>query len=211
MKVRAQVLCDDAWHPVEVVQRGLQPLADGGVEFEFVSNAAKWSSSSLNGFPVVIVAKGNHVSSNDQRPWLTLENQSTLRNFVRQGGGLFVIHGGTCYRDLPEMRGVTGGAFLHHSDQCLVTLKPKPRHALTRGVEAFTEMDEHYQMVLDDAHADVFLRSRSQYGEQPSGWTRSESDGRVCVLTPGHNPEVWRNVSFQTLLRNGLRWLAKLN
>jgi type 1 glutamine amidotransferase len=109
------------------------------------------------------------------------------------------------------MRGVTGGAFLHHPAQCAVTVEPKPRHALTVGVDAFTEADEHYQMVLDDPHADVFLRSRSRHGEQPAGWTRIEGDGRVCVLTPGHNPEVWRNTNFQTLLRNGLRWLAKLN
>lgn len=33
--------------------------------------------------------------------------------------------------------------------------------------------------------------------------------GRVCVLTPGHNPEVWSCPSFQALLRNGLRWCGR--
>jgi type 1 glutamine amidotransferase len=267
--MKVLVLCDDAWHPGEVIQRGLQFLADemqpstkmellprlhemeeragerrsvsiskpgcsepltpalsplgrgegeeskGGrepqFEFEFISDASQWSPASLNNFPVVIVAKGNHVSSGNQVPWLTSGNQSAFQNFVRNGGGLFAIHGGVCYRDLAEMRGVTGGAFLHHPNQCPVTVEPKPRHALTQGVEAFMEVDEHYQMVLDDPHADVFLRSRSRHGEQPAGWTRTEGSGRVCVLTPGHNPEVWQNKNFQALLRNGLRWLAKLN
>lgn len=266
--MKVQVLCDDAWHPAETIQCGLQFVADekhpsgnlelprlhemeervgvrrsvpvsescyskpltpalsplgrgegeeskGGGEpqfdFEFITDANQWSLASLSHFPVVIVAKGNHVSSSNQTPWLTSSNQSVFRNFVRSGGGLFAIHGGACYRDVPEMRAVTGGAFLHHPHQCPVTVEPKPRHALTQGVEAFIEIDEHYQMVLDDPHADVFLRSRSRHGEQPAGWTRTEGSGRVCVLTPGHNPEVWRNANFQALLRNGLRWLAKLN
>lgn len=263
--MKVQVLCGDAWHPAEMIQRGLQFLADetqpsGRLElpllhemeeragerrgvsisesccskplsplgqgegdasclegeslrfkFEFISEASQWSPASLNNFRIVIVAKGNHVSSSNQIPWLTTSNQSAFRDFVRSGGGLFAIHGGVCYRNVPEMRGVTGGAFLNHPDQCPVTVEPKPRHALTHDVDAFTETDEHYQMVLDDAHADVFLRSRSHHGKQPAGWTRIEGAGRVCILTPGHNPEVWCNPNFQTLLRNGLRWLAKLN
>lgn len=207
--MKVQVLCDDAWHPAGLIQRGLQPLADIGAEFDFVANADDWSPDSLNNFSVIIVAKGNHVSSTNQVPWLKNDNQSAFRKFVRNGGGLFAVHGGTGYRDIGEMRALCGGALLDHPDPCLVTVEPRPGHALTQGVEPFSELDEHYRMVLDDPRANVFLRSRSRYGEQPAGWTRTEGSGRVCVLTPGHNSEVWRNAGFQILLRNGLRWLAK--
>jgi len=61
-------------------------------------------------------------------------------------------------------------------------------------------------MALDDAEADVFLTTSSEHGDQPGGWTRTEGVGRVCVLTPGHNLEVWLAPPFQRLLERALRW-----
>jgi type 1 glutamine amidotransferase len=66
-------------------------------------------------------------------------------------------------------------------------------------------------MVLDDGEADVFMTTTSEHGTQPGGWTRLEGEGRVCVLTPGHNVEVWLHPSFQALLRNALNWCAKVS
>jgi type 1 glutamine amidotransferase len=71
--------------------------------------------------------------------------------------------------------------------------------------------DEHYFMAMNDARADVFLNSLSKHGVQPAGWTRAAGAGRVCVLTPGHNREVWQHPEFQKLLLNALRWAAKMN
>jgi type 1 glutamine amidotransferase len=211
MNFRTLVFCDDQWHPATDVQRGLEALGPSPFAFEFVANGGEWSSPQLNDFPVVIVAKANHLHANDQRPWLTEQTQGALRDFVRRGGGLFLLHGGTCYKDLPEMRGVTGGAFLRHPEQGPVTLEPLAAHPLTMGVSPFVITDEHYVMALDANDADVFLEARSEHGVQPAGWTRQESDGRVCVLTPGHSVAVWLHPEFQKLLRNGLNWLAKLN
>jgi type 1 glutamine amidotransferase len=92
-----------------------------------------------------------------------------------------------------------------------VTIEPRSGHPLTKEVAAFTVRDEHYFMAMNDVAVDVFLHSRSEHGVQPAGWTRSEGEGRVCVLTPGHNLEVWLHPSFQKLLLNALRWSAKLN
>jgi type 1 glutamine amidotransferase len=159
----------------------------------------------------VVVAKANHLCATDQTPWLTAEAQSAFRDFVRAGGGLLLVHAGTCYKDLPEMRAVTGGAFMSHPEPCLVGIEPKPGHPLTRGVNSFAVKDEHYVMALDATDADVFLNSRSEHGVQPAGWTRNEGDGRVYALTPGHNLEVWLNAEFQKLLSNALCWTAKIN
>lgn len=165
----------------------------------------------LENFPLVVVAKANQINADNSQPWLTTVSSGSFRELVRAGGGLVLLHAGTCYRDLPEMRGVTGGAFLSHPDQCVVTVEPKLGHALTRGVDSFSEADEHYFMALDAADADVFLHARSAHGVQPAGWTRVEGDGRVCALTPGHRAEVWRQPAFQQLLLNAFRWTAKLN
>ena len=209
--MRALVLCDDAWHPAAMVQRGLDSLAGTRFDFEFNARGDQWSPTMMQEFPLVIVAKANHVCSTDQNPWLTMETQFAFDKYVRRGGGLFLIHGGTCYKDLPEMRGVTGGAFLHHPNQCLVTVEPVVGHALVEGVKPFVGWDEHYFTARDDLQADVFLHTRSIHGEQPAGWTRAEGDGRVCVLTPGHNEEIWLHPDFEKLLGNCLHWLAKEN
>jgi type 1 glutamine amidotransferase len=71
--------------------------------------------------------------------------------------------------------------------------------------------DEHYFMALDDTKADVFVATVSEHGEQPGGWRRKEGRGRVAVLTPGHNLEVWLHSSFQVLLRNCLRWCGHVD
>jgi len=209
--MRVLVLAGDAWHPAEIVQRGLGALDHAGFDFEHVEEGGRWSPAMMDEFPLVVVAKANHLGATDQRPWLTADSQAAFRQYVQRGGGLFVVHAGACYKDLPDMRGITGGAFLQHPDQCAVTVEPKAGHALAEGVESFTAQDEHYIMALDDAGADVFLRSRSGHGVQPAGWTRTEGGGRVCVLTPGHNAEVWLQSSFQKLLENALGWLAAVH
>ena len=204
-------MCDDAWHPAEVLQRGFGLLADSTFAFEFVKHGARWSSAVLNEIPLVVVGKANHVCSTDQRPWLAAESQSAFPQFVRGGGGLVLVHAGTCYKELSEMRTLIGGVFLQHPDQCPVTVEQKGGHPLTAGVKPFTERDEHYFMALDDPQADVFLHTRSAHGVQTAGWTRTVKSGRVGVLTPGHNLAVWLQTEFQKLLLNTLRWAAKLN
>lgn len=80
------------------------------------------------------------------------------------------------------------------------------RTPICAGVEAFTEVDEHYFLHFDDPAAEVFLHSRSEHGVQPAGWMRRIGRGRVCVVTPGHNRAVWLQPGFQRLLKNALAW-----
>lgn len=210
-KQRILVFCHDQWHPAADVQRGLAALFGSEAEFQYVLDGRNWAPEQLQHFSRVVVAKANYVDATDRSPWLTPDTQGAFREFVRRGGGLLLVHGGTCYKDLPEMRGVTGGAFLRHPDPCPVTIQPTRENPLTTGVFPFLIQDEHYVMALDAADAEVFLEARSEHGVQPAGWTRHEGDGRVCVLTPGHNLEVWLHPEFQKLLRNGLHWLTTGN
>ena len=205
------VLCGDVWHPAEMVQLGLGALGGSRYAFEFVTQGDSWSPALLEKYPVVVVAKANHLSTEDRRPWLTEEKQGAIQGFVRQGGGMLLLHGGVGYKDLPAMRAVAGGAFMRHPDQGPVTVVPQTDHPLTAGVKTFTMLDEHYFMAVDAPDAEVFLRSYSEHGIQPAGWRRQDHSGRVVVLTPGHNPAVWMHPDFQTLLGNSLAWVAGQN
>ena len=210
--MRTLVLCDDTWHPAAIARQGLEPLRQHGFDCEFLENCAEFSAERLNEFSLVVLAKANITSSALEFPWLTLESQMVFFDFIRSGGGLVVMHSGTSqYDQLPVMTDLIGGAFVSHPAQCAVKLEPQIGHALTVGSEPFAVQDEHYFVAMSHSRVDVFLYSRSEHGVQPAGWMRTEGIGRVCVLTPGHNLEVWLHPAFQKLVLNALRWAAKIN
>jgi hypothetical protein len=180
--MRCLVLCDDYWHPAPVAREGLDALhAKGEFEFDWIEDAGKWSAERMAGYPAVVFVKSNDVSAADRTEWMTPE----------------------------VLRALMGGVFDHHPKQCPVTVQPKEGHPLVAGSEAFTVQDEHYHVLLDDDKADVFLITTSEHGSQPGGWARTEGAGRVCLLTPGHNVEVWLHPSYQVLLGNALRWCTQ--
>lgn len=208
--LRVLVLCDDYWHPARTPRAGLQPLESAGIAFDWIEHASAWSAERMAQYPVVLLTKSNHVAATDRTPWATDEVAEAFQNFVGGGKGLVAIHSGTAdYQAQPGMRRLAGGAFAHHPPQCPVTVTPRPDHLLSVGSQAFTLVDEHYHMDFDDAGAEVFVTTTSEHGSQPGGWTRLEGQGRVCVLTPGHNLDVWLHPAYQALIRNALRWCAR--
>jgi len=205
------VLCDDYWHPARVPREGLSALKDKWITFDWIEDARDWSAERMAAYPLVILTKSNHVSSADQSGWMTDDAQSAFADYVRKGNGLLAIHSGTAdYQQMPVLRSLLGGVFTHHPTQCAVTMEPRTNHPLTMGIPPFTLKDEHYFIAMDDPQADVFMTTHSEHGEQPAGWRRMEGAGRVAVLTPGHNLEVWLHPSYQALLLNALRWCGRL-
>ncbi len=201
------VLCGDAWHPPEIARKGLGTLAGAEFAFDWMEDTRQWTPDVMAAYPLVILAKSDNLSVTDKTTWMTDTAQIALSDFVQQGNGLLAIHSGTAeYERKPVIRELLGGVFLHHPEQCPVTISPRPNHPLCAGFAPFTLKDEHYFMALDDPQADVFLTTRSKNGEQPGGWRREVGRGRVAVLTPGHNLEVWLHASYQALLGNVLRW-----
>lgn len=208
--MKTLILCDDYWHPARVAREGIGALQDDEFTFDWIENAHDWSPETMAKYPLVILTKSNNVSSADQTSWMTDSVQEAFVDYVRRGNGLLAIHSGTAgYQETPILRSLLGGVFTHHPEQCLVTMQPKLEHPLSAGCEAFTLKDEHYFMALDDPQADVFMTTKSEHGEQPGAWTRMEGAGRVAVLTPGHNLDVWLHPSFQKLLLNTLGWCGK--
>ncbi len=209
--MKTLVLCDDYWHPARVARQGLGSLKGTEFIFDWIANTHDWSPEIMGIYPLTILTKSNNVSANDQAGWMTDATQAAFTDYVRRGNGLLAIHSGTAeYEQMPVLRHLLGGVFSHHPDQCQVTVRPRVAHPLSDGVLPFTIQDEHYFMALDDTQADVFVTTTSQHGEQPGAWRRMDGSGRVIVLTPGHNLEVWLHPSFQSLILNSLRWCGKI-
>jgi uncharacterized protein len=210
-KMKILVLCGDAWHPPEIPRNGLGPLAGMEFTFDYIEDARDWSAETMATYPLVILTKSDNVSVTDKTNWMTDPIQAAFSDYVQQGNGLLAIHSGTAeYEQKPVIRGLLGGVFLNHPEQCPVTVSPHPNHSLCAGVSPFTLKDEHYFMALDDLRADIFMTTISVNGEQPGGWRRNVGEGRVAVLTPGHNLDVWLHASYQAILSNCLRWCGRL-
>lgn len=209
--MKTLVLCDDHWHPARVPREGLGALKEVEFTFDWIENAHDWSPEQMMTYPLVILTKSNNVSATCQAGWMTDAVQAAFANYVRQGNGLLAIHSGTAeYDEMQVLRGLLGGVFTHHPEQCPVTVRPHVGHPLCIGSAPFTLKDEHYFMALDDPGAEVFVTTKSEHGEQPGAWRRTEGTGRVAVLTPGHNIEVWLHPSYQALLLNALRWCGRV-
>lgn len=208
------VLCDDNWHPADVVKEGLEPLRSKGFEFDYVlKNDFEFQENfekRLGSYPLLVISKSNRVSADTQGPWITEVTEKVLKRYVDGGGGLLVLHSGTVgYKDSQGMRELVGAVFNHHPEQCLVSIEPIQGHPVIEGMQAFTIKDEHYFVdVTEPGDKEVFLITRSEHGQQPGGWTRKQGAGRVCVLTPGHNLEVWLHPEYQLLLGHALQWTA---
>ena len=209
--MKTLILCDDYWHPARVPREGLGAVATTEFAFDWIENARDWSPELMATYRLVILTKSDNISADDRTGWMTDSVQAAFADYVRNGHGLLALHSGTAeYEQKPVLRSLLGGVFAHHPDQCPVTMTPCAGHPLSSGASPFTLKDEHYFMAMDDPQVDVFLTTTSRHGEQPGGWRRAEGKGRVVVLTPGHNVEVWLHPSFRALLLNSLRWCGRL-
>ena len=210
--MRILALCDDIWHPAEITQKSLAGLGQFGFQFDWIEDANGFPVERLAAYPAVILAKANQISSGDKTPWMSEPVQRGFLDYVAGGCSLLVLHSGTAgYEKAGLLRALVGGVFREHPEQCPVTVEPMSGHPLTEGSESFTLVDEHYHMDMDDEQVNVFLHTVSEHGTQPGGWRRQEGNGRVCVLTPGHNLEVWQHPSYQKLLLNALRWCSNID
>ncbi|MGI6315256.1 MAG: ThuA domain-containing protein [Christensenellales bacterium] len=212
------VLCDDLWHPGEVIRRGLTPLEKEGFTLDFVCDAKDiLTKSMLDDYDVIISAKGNALNcGNASAPWFEDEVTAVMpedfRAWTEAGGGFIALHAGNTYSMArrPDMASFIGNEFLGHPRQCPIGLEITAEHPVTAGVKNFTFRDEHYQlkMLAEDARP-LFDTVSEAGGRQPGGYVREMGKGRLCVLTPGHNCAVLRHPLFQRLLSNAIRWCGK--
>lgn len=211
--MRVLVLCDDRWHPASTVRMGLDPIEkdkSNDLAFDWIEDAQDWSEEKMAGYSVVILTKSNNISSKNEDGWMTDKVEGGFLRYLQAGNGLLVIHSGTAgYEKQSILRGITGGTFANHPEQCEIMVTVRPENPFGINISPFTIFDEHYMMNLDDETANVFLTTSSAHGAQPAGWTRSEGAGRVCVLTPGHNLEVWLEPNYQELIRKSIFWCGK--
>ena len=211
------VLCDDIWHPSEVIEKGLEPLQDKVYHFDFIKDAKDiLTPEMLCEYDLVMNCKCNNITNGNSAEWfedgVTEVGPAEFTEFVKNGGRLLSVHAGNTYHEnnAPKYAELIGNSFVGHPPRCTVNVKTVGDHTILDGVSEFVIRDEHYNIVLTAKDAEVFLESESESGgKQVAGYTRKYGKGRICVLTPGHILSVWRNPQFQRLLINSIEWCTE--
>lgn len=212
--IKVLVLCDDAWHPAEVIRRGLSDLQDKEFHFDFVCDAKDiLTPEMIAEYPVIMNCKGNALTAGNNAPWfeegVTEAGPREFEEYVRSGGGFLSVHAGnTGHRE--DGNGYVefvGNSFVTHPPRCEVKISVEKQHPVTEGVSDFVIRDEHYQLADLAGDAEILLKSSSEKGgTQVAGYVREMGKGRICALTPGHILAVWQNEMFRKLLYNALYW-----
>jgi len=219
--MRVLLLCDDRFHPGNIPAEGITPLKEKGFEIDVIQDASKFDPATLGDYAVVVMSKSDHTSMHDHSPWRTEEVQDAFVKYVENGGGLLASHSGTVAgENTDKLNKLVGCRFTQHPAVCPVTVQPVKPHPVTNGVGMFCENDEHYnlEILANDVEilAAAYAAPQGVEGEKgydpggimPAAYVRTQGKGRVCMLTPGHTPEVWHNTHFRQMLVNALNWCA---
>ena len=212
------MICDDLWHPAEVIERGLGSMDPEELEFDVVKTAKDiLSPGFVKRYDAAVNCHGGQINASNGAPWfepgVTEFGPEEFRDYVAGGGGLVVVHSGLTV-DRPDgpataYTEAVGAYFLGHPPRETTHVTVTAQNEITRGVTGFSERDEHYQIRITADDIEPFLETRSEHGGTTvSGYRRLFGRGRVAVLTPGHTLAVWENPAFQTLFKNAVRWAA---
>ena len=168
-----------------------------------------------------IFRKDSSLSEADRRAKAALL-ESNLLDFVRNGGGLVLLHVGTTMQNNSlEFSKMTGGSFDFHPPQQPVPIRlAEPDHPITRafGKAGFTITDEPY--FFKNAYADknfhplLYMDAATLSGlEQPVSdpiryisWIKPYGRGRVFVSAPSHNAQSFENGAFLQFLLSGIQY-----
>jgi len=223
--MRVLLFCDDFYHPGEIPAEGMRRI---GLNLTEVFDPTGFDFSTLANYDTIVISKCDHISQQNNEPWKTAEIQRAFVEYVENGGGLLVTHSGTVAGENTQILDeLIGCRFASHPNNCPVTVGAVKPHPITDGVEIFCETDEHYHLKILAPDIDIIAASFAdaqgtphKYETEPyfnapahiapSAYVRTHGKGRICVLTPGHSPEVWGNPEFAKMLTNAIRWCAKI-
>ena len=214
--MKVLLLCDDTWHPAEIIERGLAAMDREDLEFDVVKTAKDiLTMDFVKRYDALVNCHGSCINGSNSQPWfepgVTEFGPEEFRSYVAEGGGLTVIHSGLTIGGpndpQPAYTEVVGSYFITHPPRETAHVTITAENEITRGAAGFSLRDEHYQLEITAKDIEPFLQTVSEHGGTTvSGYRRRFGKGRVAVLAPGHTLQVWENTGFQTLVKNAIRW-----
>ncbi len=125
------VICDDPWHPAEVVERGMADLTGNDWYFDFVKDAKDiLTPKMLDEYQLIINCKSNNLTNGNSASWFEPGVNEVMpadfKAYVENGGGFISLHSGNAFKleDVPDYCNFVGNFFIKHPPRCSVTVKP---------------------------------------------------------------------------------------
>jgi type 1 glutamine amidotransferase len=156
-------------------------------------------------------------------PWITEEQGSAIKDFVKAGGALYALHNSSHISlSSKDYREVMGGAYIDHP-----ALRPfkvsvvNKEHPITRGVQDFIVNDEQHFVTYDKDAKYILLRSENIDGlsdvtegkdlgaKAIAGWAYDFGKGRVVFTAVGHTLHAMWQPEYLKLQKNAVGWLLR--
>jgi type 1 glutamine amidotransferase len=155
-----------------------------------------------------------------------LELEGNISRYVKNGGGLLLIHGAiTTQNNSPEFSRLVGGSFDYHPKQQKFQVRLEDSaHPLVQAfpIEGFSHIDEPYfyknaysnldfTPLLYFNNAEIEGQRKGQElkdGKTYVSWIRSEEKGRVMYISPSHNAQSFDDPRLLRFYLDGLQYVA---
>lgn len=158
----------------------------------------------------------------EQRLEKAAELEANLLRFVKQGGGLVLVHGGaTMQNNSTAFSEMTGGSFDFHPKQQPIKMNlAEPGHRLLKAFkgEGFIHTDEPY--FYKNAYADknfrplLYMQASELEGLEREfeediryvAWIKKYGAGRVFLTSASHNAQSFENPHLLQFLLDGVQY-----
>ena len=146
--------------------------------------------------------EGRHavlVASDDP---VTAAHAAQLRDFVRSGGGLVLLHGTlAAWSPSSAIRELAGWVPSGPGPLTELIVRPDPDHPVTQRLDPEWKVrDELYLSEGPPLDATVLLRTSWRYAEQVVAYERPYGAGRFVYLGLGHEPSTYQDPNFHKLV-----------
>lgn len=164
------------------------------------------------------------VSDTVKRAKKAAKLEKNLLNYVKNGGGLMILHGGIVMQNnSAEVSNMMGGSFDYHPPQQPLQVKlVDAKHPMVHAFdgEGFQHVDEPYffKNAYDnyDFRPLLYIEANKLTVKKPVegsnikyiSWIKRYGNGRVFYSSPSHNAQSYDNPKLIAFLMDGLQYAA---
>jgi len=202
-------------HPFDVPEfHGLfRRLAGVDAYIQHLEDFVSASPETRAGYDCVLFYNMHMETPGAETDWWDKSTLPVLERLGETSQGILLLHHAIlAYRQWPlwaEIVGIPDRRFRsYHPEQEVRVKIADPEHPITRGLAAWSMIDETYLMADADDVNHTLLTTMHPNSMSTIAWTRTFRNARVFCLQSGHDHQAYSNPSFQQVVERGLLWCA---